>query len=414
MRRPGRQDGRGHRYRGSEVTGPAAEAADPGVAGPDAAGASAAWPVTLAPDTGRLPPYDGVPAAALARAGQLLARYPAISLHDHPVRLPDPLTAQTWQAWRADGREPLGYAGLASSGWAAVVASALSTGDLGLVLRWAAFLRADMRHHRAETVFAAGPGDIPAAGGGPVGILLGLEDLNPVGTDLGVLPRLFEAGIRCAGLTYNDGNPLGGGLASNPADTLTTLGRQAVRLMNDLGITVDVAHVGDRTALDACRVSRAPVVVSHAGARTVWPTPRMKPDAVLDAVADTGGVVAVSAAPNSTLSAAHPRHSLDSAMDHLTYLAGRLGVEHVALGPDAFFGDHIGLYEATGHRTTWATPPHEDIGYVAGLENPGEAARNVTAWLLDQGWSEPDIAGVIGGNVLRVLRATADVAAPVA
>jgi membrane dipeptidase len=386
------------------------QATDPASTGPGATGAPAGWPVTLAADTGRLPPYDGVPAEALARAGQLLARHPAISLHDHPVRLPDPLTPETWQAWRADGREPLGYAGLAGSGWAAVVASALSTNDLGLLLRWARFLRDDMQLHPRETVFAAGPGDIPAAGGGPVGILLGLEDLDAVGTDLGVLPQLFDAGIRCAGLTYNNGNPLGGGLASNPDDGLTRLGEQAVGLMNDLGITVDVAHVGDRTALDACRVSRAPVVVSHAGARAVWGTPRMKPDTVLDAVA--GGVVAVSAAPNSTLSAAHPRHSLDSAMDHLTYLAERLGVEHVGLGPDAFFGDHIGLYEATGHRTAWATPPHEEVRYVAGLENPGEAARNVTAWLLDRGWPEADIARVIGGNVLEVLRATAAAAAP--
>jgi membrane dipeptidase len=375
-------------------------------------GGTAAAPVTLAADTGRLAPYDGVPAEALARAGELLARYPAVSLHDHPVRLPDPLTAQTWQAWRAEGRETLGYAGLTGSGWAAVVASALGTIDLDQVLRWAGLLREDMERHPGEVVFAGGPGDIPAAGGGPVGIVLGLEDLDSVGTDLGVLPRLFDAGIRCAGLTYNAGNSLGGGLASDPDDGLTGLGREAVGLMNDLGVTVDVAHVGDRTALDACRVSRAPVVVSHAGARAIWPTPRMKPDAVLDAVAGTGGVVAVSAAPNSTLSAAHPRHSLDSAMDHLTYLAERLGVEHVALGPDAFFGDHVGLYEATGHRVAWPTPPHEDVRYVAGLENPGEAARNVTAWLLDRGWSEPDIARVVGGNVLDVLRATAAAASP--
>src|ERR1700735_2708613 len=119
-------------------------------------------PVTLAAATGRLPPYDGVSAEALARAGQVLARHPAISLHDHPVRLPDPLTPETWQAWRADGRDPLGYPGLAGSCWAAVVASALSTDDLGLLLRWARFLRDDMRLHPKETVFAAGPGDIPA------------------------------------------------------------------------------------------------------------------------------------------------------------------------------------------------------------------------------------------------------------
>jgi membrane dipeptidase len=369
-----------------------------------------AYQITLASDTARMPPYDGVPALAQARADQLLAQYPAVSLHDHPVRLPDPLTPQTWQAWRADGREHLGYAGLAGSGWAAVVASAMSTDDLGLLLRWARFLREDMQDHPRETVFAAGPGDVAAAGGGPVGILLGLEDLDAVGDDLAALPQLFAAGIRCAGLTYNGGNALGGGLASSPDEGLTRLGDQAVALMNDLGITVDVAHVGDRTALDACRVSRAPVVVSHAGARAVWPTPRMKPDAVLDAIASTGGVVAVSAAPNSTLSAAHPRHDLDAAMDHLTYLAERLGIDHVALGPDAFFGDHVGLYDATGHRTAWPTPPHEEVRYVAGLENPGEAARNVTAWLLNRGWAEPDIARVVGGNVLRVLRSTADAA----
>ena len=369
--------------------------------------AAGAGPLTLAADTGRLPAYDGVGAESLAQAGQLLARRPAVSLHDHPVRLPDPLTPQTWQAWRAAGREDLGYAGLAGSGWAAVVASALSTRDLPLLLSWARFLREDMQAHPGEAVFAAGPDDVPAAGRGPVGVLLGLEDLDSIGSDLGGLPLLFDAGIRCAGLTYNNGNPLGGGLASSPDAGLTALGRQAVTLMNDLGVTVDVAHVGDRTALDACRASRAPVVVSHAGARAVWPTPRMKPDAVLDAVAGTGGVVAVSAAPNSTLSAAHPRHSLDSAMDHLAYLADRIGIEHVALGPDAFFGDHLGLYQATGQRTTWPVPPHEEIRYVAGLENPGEAARNVTAWLLEHGWPEPDIAAVIGGNALRVLRATA-------
>ncbi len=99
-------------------------------------------------------------------------------------------------------------------------------------------------------------------------------------------------------------------------------------------------------------------------------------------------MVAVSAAPNSTLSAAHPRHALESAMDHLAYLADRIGVGHVALGPDAFFGDHVGLYEATGHTTAWPTPPHEEVRYVARAWRTRGAARNVTAWLLEHGWSE--------------------------
>src|ERR1700684_3898322 len=98
----------------------AMQATDPASTSPGAPGAPAAWPVTLAADTGRLPPYDGVAAEALASAGQLLARHPAISLHDHPVRLPDPLTPETWQAWRADGREPVGDTGIGRAGGGAV------------------------------------------------------------------------------------------------------------------------------------------------------------------------------------------------------------------------------------------------------------------------------------------------------
>jgi microsomal dipeptidase-like Zn-dependent dipeptidase len=156
-------------------------------------------------------------------------------------------------------------------------------------------------------------------------ILLGLEDLDAVDTDLGVLLQLFNSGIRCVALTYNDGNALGGGLASGPDDGLTRLSHQAVALVNDLAITADVAHVGDRTALNVCRVSRPPVVVSHVGTRAVWPTPRMKPDPVVDATAGTGVVVAVSAAPNSAVCAVHPRHNLNAAMDHLICLSDRLG-----------------------------------------------------------------------------------------
>jgi membrane dipeptidase len=358
----------------------------------------------LAADVGRLPEYPGVTAAARERAGRLLLRYPAVSLHDHPVRLPDPLTAQTWQGWLADGREQLGYAGLRASGWAAVTASALARPGLPEVLAWARFLRADMLANPGDAVFAADAGGIAAGADRPVAILLGLEDLGSIGEDLSGLEQLQDAGIRCAGIAYNAGNALGGGLASEPDTGLTRLGRQAVRLMNDLGLVVDVAHVGDVTSADVCRVSRAPVVVSHAGARAVWPTPRMKPDSVLAAVAGTGGVVAVEAAPQTTVSAAHSRHSLESVMDHLTYLADRIGIDHVALGPDTFFGDHVGLYRAGGHATAWETPPHEDVDYVAGLENPGETARNVTAWLVEHGWAETEIAKIIGGNVLRVLK----------
>jgi membrane dipeptidase len=365
--------------------------------------------VPLAPDVDRVASYDRLGADALARADELLARVPAVSLHDHPVRLPDPLTPESWATWRAQGRETLGYSGLARSGLAAVLASALSGLDLPALTRWAGLLRADLAH-RADAVAGLTVLDVPPgaaeANGRPLAVFLALEDLGSIDTDLSGIEVLYGAGVRSAGLTYNRGNPLGGGLESDPDDGLTPVGRRAVELMNELGMVVDVAHVGDRTALDACRVSDRPVLVSHAGARAVWPTPRMKPDDVVRAVADTGGVIGVEAAPHSTVSYPHPRHDLDAIMDHVTHLVELVGVEHVGFGPDTFFGDHVGFYTALGHRPAWTAPPHEPVEWVAGMENPGEAVRNATAWLVEHGWADDDIAKLVGGNAMRVLRAT--------
>jgi membrane dipeptidase len=344
--------------------------------------------ITLASDVDRLPPYPlHLTAGQRQRVERLLAGT-VVSLHDHPVRLPDPLTALTWTEHSSAGADRLGHAGLSASGLDVVLASSLVEPDQQRLLRWAAWMRED-----AATVES-----------GPV-VLLALEDLGSVGTDLDGIPALYAAGFRSAGLTYNAGNPLGGGLGQAVDGGLTVLGREAVSVMNQLGLLVDLAHVGDRTSIEAAAVSQAPVVVSHAGARACWPSPRMKPDDVLRAVAATGGVIGVEAAPGSTRLDGRAEHDLDAVMAHLEYIAELVGVDHVGLGPDTFFGDHTGLYAAAG----WAPQPvpgHEGVplpDHVAGMENPAEAPRNTAGWLVRHGWTDADIAKILGGNAQRVL-----------
>ena len=133
----------------------------------------------------------------------------------------------------------------------------------------------------------------------------------------------------------------------------------------------------------------------------------MKPDDVLRAVAATGGVIGVEAAPGSTRVDGRPEHDLDAVMTHVEYIAGLVGIDHVGLGPDTFFGDHAGLYAAAGW-TPQPVPGHEGIplpDHVAGMENPAEAPRNAAGWLVRHGWTDGDIAKVLGGNAERVLDA---------
>ncbi len=234
---------------------------------------------------------------------------------------------------------------------------------------------------------------------------LALEDLTSVGEDLAGVEVLYGLGVRSAGLTYNAANALGCGLAVVDDTGLTSRGRAAVRLMNAIGMVVDLGHVGDRTSIEAAEHSTRPVVISHAGARSVWASARMKPDDVLRAMAATGGVIGVEAAPNSTRVSGQAEHNLDAVMRHVEYCAELVGVRHVALGPDTMFGDHVGLYAATG-ASPMPPPPGEPPAtstYVAGFENPGETHRNAAGWLVAHGWTDEDIAAVLGGNVARVV-----------
>jgi len=153
--------------------------------------------------------------------------------------------------------------------------------------------------------------------------------------------------------------------------------------------------------------SRVPVLITHAGARAVWGSARMKPDSVIRACAERGGVIGIEAAPHTTLSPGHPRHSLESVMDHLTYCVGLVGIEHVTFGPDTMFGDHVALHHVFAEHLSIAQArgglDFPEVEYVDGLENPAECFGNIVGWLVQHDYSDGEIKAVIGGNTLRVL-----------
>jgi membrane dipeptidase len=369
----------------------------------------------LADELGRVPEYQAELAAPEAdRSGRLLRDSLVISLHDHPVVLPRDITRV--RDYIRTGRQHTGYEGLSRSGLTAVFDNMMDgTGcvtsksawkwddtiyDLGMRL-------CDLAHQDYVRV-ARTVADITAAQQtGHLAIVLGMEAATPIENELDRLDILYGLGVRQIGIAYSESNALGTGLKEPGDGGLTVFGRRAVERMNKLGLMIDVSHSSDRTCLDTCEVSARPVCITHAGARSVWPTPRMKPDEVLLACARTGGVIGIEAAPHTTLSARHPLHSIESVMDHFTYCADLLGIEHVAFGPDTFYGDHVGFHtEFAGQLGVHSpgAPAFDKVPFVAGLENPTENFRNIVGWLVRHGYSDTDIQAVIGGNVLRVLR----------
>ena len=369
----------------------------------------------LAPEFGRVPGYRaGLTADQQQHARRLLADSLVISLHDHPVRFP--LRMEETPEYNRTGRQHAAYAGLAASGMTVVFdnlmdGTACVTGNAPW--RWDDVItdlgmrQADLAH-QDEVMTIRTVADIDEARrSGRVGLVFGLEAATPIENEIDRLDVLYGLGLRQIGIAYSDANALGSGLAETTDGGLTAFGRRAVTRMTRLGLAIDLSHSSDRTALDVCRHSDKPVFLTHAGARAVWDTSRMKPDDVLRAVAGTGGVIGMSAAPHTTLSAAHPRHSIESVMDHFSYCVDLVGIEHVAFGPDTLYGDHVMLHTIFARLLSLGAtrgPDFEPVGYVDGLENPTENFANVIGWLVKHGYDDASVEAVVGGNVYRALQ----------
>jgi hypothetical protein len=174
--------------------------------------------------------------------------------------------------------------------------------------------------HQDMVVLALTTEDIRRAkANGQIAFVASLEAATMIENEVDRLDILYGFGIRSSGIAYSEANSLGCGLREAGDGGLTDLGRQAVRRMNQLGIAIDISHSGDQTSRDTIEVSEKPIFITHVGARTLWNTKRMKPDHVLKACAEKGGVIGIEAAPHTTLTEKHARHSLESVMEHFEY-----------------------------------------------------------------------------------------------
>ncbi|MDA8395339.1 MAG: membrane dipeptidase [Candidatus Dormibacteraeota bacterium] len=364
---------------------------------------------------------DRVPSRAVptseeeeGRVQRLLAEGPIISLHDHPVVLPARI--EELLEYRRHGRDWTGYLGLSRSGLHAVIDN-LADGE-GLITsrsgwKWDETLAdlgmrlCDLEHQDYVRVVRRFSDIEAARAEGQLALILGIESATPIENELDRLDILHGFGIRSVGVTYSEANLLGCGLAEADDAGLTAFGRRAVRRMNQLGILIDCAHAGDRTTLETIEASSAPVTISHAGARAVWPTRRMKPDEVIRACADSGGVIGIEAAPHTTLTREDTRHGIDTYMAHFEYCAELVGIEHVGFGPDTLFGDHVGMHRVMaawfGEEPAVPPQPIERVDWVQGLESPAEALTNIVRWLVVHGYPDREILMAAGGNALRML-----------
>ena len=253
---------------------------------------------------------------------------------------------------------------------------------------------------------------------GKIASLMGAEGGHSIASSLGVLRVLYGIGVRYLTLTHNANVPWADSATDEPkAGGLTAFGREVVREMQRLGMLVDLSHVAPATMTAALDAAQAPVIFSHSSALALCDHPRNVPDSVLSRLPANGGICMVTFVPEfvaqgcrdwelgiraemarlglddgdparrrafrEEVSERQPRPAatLSDVADHVDYVRAVAGVDHVGLG-----GDYDGVDQQPD-----------------GLEDVSSYPALI-AELARRGWSEPDLARLTSGNILRVLR----------
>jgi membrane dipeptidase len=247
-----------------------------------------------------------------------------------------------------------------------------------------------------ELMLCREPGDVEQAlAAGRIGIVLALEGCPAVGTDVELLRTLFRLGVRVASLTHFGRNSLADG--SSEDDTrggLTRAGVAAVELMQALGMLVDVSHLSLPGTLQVLDITRAPVLATHSSCRALRHHHRNLPDAQLAEIAATGGVIGINFFP-VFISEGPP--SVAGVVDHIEHAVAVAGVQHVGLGPD-FTKEIAEVLYGGGHVIEGC----DMAASVPGLAGPADLPV-LTEALAGRGFSDSDVAAVMGGNLRRLL-----------
>lgn len=204
------------------------------------------------------------------------------------------------------------------------------------------------------------------------GALFSVEGLQNLEGDFANLDRLYRTGVRMAGLTHFFDNAIAGSMHGVRKGGLTPLGRRVVREMERRGMVIDIAHCSHACVAEVLAMATRPVVSSHGGVQATCRENRNLSDDEIRGVARTGGVIGIGVW-DAAVCGTEPRDTA-RAMRHVRDL---VGIDHVGLGTD-FDGAVTAAY---------------DVSRIA----------LITQALIDEGFTDEEIAKAMGGNVLRVL-----------
>lgn len=223
-------------------------------------------------------------------------------------------------------------------------------------------------------------------------ILLGLEGLSALGEDVEWLYTLYQLGFRHASLTWNEQNSLATGVKGDADRGLTKKGKEAVKIIEDLGIILDVSHANDKTFWDIYNITNKPFIASHSNSRSLCNAPRNLTDEQIKAIGEKDGLIGINAF-NEFIHFDPEYRTVDYLVNHLEHIINIIGIDHVALGFDFFEYLNEGTTDSFTEGAYRGTIGLEDISQV----------KNLIRKLEERGFSKEDIEKISYRNFLSLM-----------
>ncbi|WP_114953521.1 dipeptidase [Sphingosinicella terrae] len=246
---------------------------------------------------------------------------------------------------------------------------------------------------------------------GRIGIIYGFQNAAMMGDDASRADIFADLGVRIIQLTYNPANRIGDGSMASENRGITPFGREVIERLNGNRIMVDLSHSGQRTCLEAARISSRPVSINHTGCRALTDLPRNKTDEELRLVASRGGFVGIYFMPFLSPDSVATAEDVVAHIDHAVNVCGE---DHVGIGTDggttgiddmaayrARIRQEIAERRAAGIGAAGENP--DTLPFVEDLSGPGQFDRLI-GLLERRGYAAARIDKIMGLNFLAYAR----------
>ena len=241
---------------------------------------------------------------------------------------------------------------------------------------------------------------------GRTAIFFGFQNCSPIEDDIGLVEIWHQLGIRFMQLSYNNQSLLASGCYEAEDGGITRMGREVIFEMNRVGLVVDMSHSGERSTLEAIEISERPIAITHANPAFWHAAKRNKSDAVLQALAQSGGMIGFSLYPHHLKGGS--QCALEEFCAMVAQAAERFGIAHLGIGSDLCQDqpDEVVAWMRNG-RWTKRTDYGEGSSAAPGFPPQPAWFRDnrdfgtIADGLGRAGFSLEEVEAVMGGNWLR-------------